>query len=241
MGELTGSCECGCGQLTSIAAQKAAGYLKGQRKRFARGHNSVHKGSGLSRHPLYGTWSNMMDRCENTTSRDYPNWGGRGIRVCGRWRDVRAFIEDIERDLGPKPTGWTLDRIDNNGHYEPGNVRWASPKMQGGNRRPRSDAERVRQSELARRQWQERRAAPRTEVCEWCGQEYETCAVPGSKYQRFCTPRCRSLHRYASGVDNEERTCHQCGGTFVANRHNSTRHCSRSCATKCRYAGSCPH
>lgn len=65
----------------------------------------------------------------------YPNYGGRGITVCERWQDPRLFVEDIERDLGPRPDGLTFDRIDNDGNYEPGNVRWATRSVQNSNKR----------------------------------------------------------------------------------------------------------
>jgi hypothetical protein len=90
---------------------------------------------GLSRHPLYGTWRKMHRRCENPTVKDWPNYGGRGIAVCDGWRDVTAFITWIEANLGPRPVGMSLDRIDPDGNYEPGNVRWASAATQVANRR----------------------------------------------------------------------------------------------------------
>lgn len=89
---------------------------------------------GLGRHPLYGTWSKMLRRCENPDSRAYRWYGAKGRSVCERWHDVRLFIEDIERDLGLRPDGMTLDRIDNDGNYEPGNVRWATAAQQIANR-----------------------------------------------------------------------------------------------------------
>jgi hypothetical protein len=68
-------------------------------------------------------------------SRDYPKWGGRGIEVCEPWHDPARFFADIERLIGPKPPGMSLDRRDNNGHYEEGNVRWAPPVVQSRNNR----------------------------------------------------------------------------------------------------------
>lgn len=90
---------------------------------------------GLTDHPLYHTWQMMLWRCENPDAADYFRYGGRGIKVCDRWHDVRLFVEDIERDLGPRPDGMTLDRADNNGDYEPGNVRWATRSQQQMNSR----------------------------------------------------------------------------------------------------------
>jgi hypothetical protein len=85
---------------------------------------------GLHGHPLYNTWNMMLHRCENPANKRYAKYGGRGIKVCERWHDVRLFLEDIERDLGQRPAGMTLDRINNDGNYEPGNVRWATDSEQ---------------------------------------------------------------------------------------------------------------
>lgn len=94
--------------------------------------------------PEFLCWKNMHDRCINPNHRAYHNYGGRGITVCERWRKFENFLEDV----GPRPTEiHSLDRWpDNNGHYEPGNVRWATPKQQIENRRPRSEWRRQCQS-----------------------------------------------------------------------------------------------
>jgi len=90
---------------------------------------------GLSRHPLYGTWRKMRRRCENPDVKDYPHYGARGIKVCAEWRDVAAFITWIEANIGPRPARMSLDRINADGNYEPGNVRWATAAQQSANRR----------------------------------------------------------------------------------------------------------
>lgn len=78
----------------------------------------------------------MINRCENPEAENYRFYGGRGIVVCSQWHDPAVFIADIERELGPRPDGMTLDRIDNNGDYGPGKVKWSTAKEQAANRRP---------------------------------------------------------------------------------------------------------
>jgi hypothetical protein len=87
------------------------------------------------RNPLYTTWQSMMARCYNPGHQAYHNYGGRGIGVWGPWHDHARFAADIVRDLGPRPEGMTLDRAGNDGDYEPGNLRWATPAEQRANQR----------------------------------------------------------------------------------------------------------
>jgi hypothetical protein len=84
----------------------------------------------LYTHPLHPTWAGMMARCGNPNDPSFRFYGGRGIRVCEAWKDEATFIRDILTTLGPRPKGRTLDRIDTNGHYEPGNVRWSTSAVQ---------------------------------------------------------------------------------------------------------------
>ena len=88
---------------------------------------------GMSRTPEYLAWVAMKARCYNTNHPRYKDWGDRGIRVCDQW--VNSF-ENFYRDMGPKPDGTSINRIDNDGNYEPSNCEWASVDVQMSNMRP---------------------------------------------------------------------------------------------------------
>ena len=92
------------------------------------------EGYASTKHPLWALWGAMHQRCTNPNRNHFHRYGGRGIRVCEQWQDFRQFVAGVNECCGPRPSEkHTLDRIDNDGNYEPGNVKWSDPFEQGAN------------------------------------------------------------------------------------------------------------
>jgi hypothetical protein len=124
-------CACDCGSTVLVRQD----YLKGRKKSCGCLHrevtaarNVIHGWTGTK---TFQSWRSMRARCYIATSHRFDRYGGRGIAVCDRWRD--SFVAFLA-DMGERPAGKTLDRINNDGNYEPGNCRWATSSEQGRNR-----------------------------------------------------------------------------------------------------------
>ena len=94
--------------------------------------SSVMKRHGMTNSREFNTWKSMIGRCNNIKDPAYKYYGGRGILVCSRWFES---FENFYEDMGNRPEGKTIDRIDTNGNYEPSNCKWSTPKEQQTNRR----------------------------------------------------------------------------------------------------------
>lgn len=120
-------CRCSCGATKAIRASSLTSpryaTISCGCDRKARNYTK----NGASFHPLWNTWNAMLDRCYLSSAASYYLYGGRGIRVCRRWR--KSFW-DFASDMGLRPQGFTLDRINVNGNYEPKNCRWADSETQ---------------------------------------------------------------------------------------------------------------
>jgi len=134
-------CECHCGEwfiarYTHIKSgeikscgcrRRLVATKEGRRKLFKHGHSL----QGSSPSSTYQSWRSMVARCTQAKRHDWHHYGGRGIKVCERWLQFENFLAD----MGERPAGMTLDRVNVNGNYEPSNCRWATNRQQSENKR----------------------------------------------------------------------------------------------------------
>lgn len=127
-------CRCRCGSEVSVqSTDLRSGHTKScgcHRADVSRMRETTH---GQSKTATYDIWAGMIGRCTNPNDSVWEYYGGRGIKVCRRWRKFENFFAD----MGERPTGRSLDRKNNDQGYSPGNCHWATKKQQANNRRPR--------------------------------------------------------------------------------------------------------
>lgn len=129
-GRTTWVCQCDCGAIRTVGV----GPLRSGKSTSCGCKNGT-RGLGVKQNkrvdnPLYAVWHRMKSRCFNPNEPRYDRYGGRGITVSERWMEFDNFVAD----MGERPEGASLDRINNDGNYEPGNCRWATPAEQTRNR-----------------------------------------------------------------------------------------------------------
>lgn len=123
-------CKCKCG---TIAIVRGSDLRLGSSKQCVKCRPRIHGHTSSKgyKSPEYNSWLSMKNRCTNLNATGYNRYGGRGVKVCKRW--INSF-ENFLHDMGPRPQGTSLDRINNNGNYTPSNCQWASANRQSYNK-----------------------------------------------------------------------------------------------------------
>lgn len=219
-------CDCGGQKVTATSNLTGGGTQScGCLQRERAGPNGSRTTHNLSNTPEYATWQSIKQRCFNKNNRAWIRYGGRGITMAEEWVDsFESFFEHV----GPKPSAkHSIDRIDNDGNYEPGNVRWATSKQQRNNRRDQTSSSRIERVERANKQDQTKFA--RKDVWIWRGKlryhdggiisEVSNDSLPGGKeialrgstvVERKAVERCEAYPlrgRCSRRAEKGERFC----------------------------------
>ena len=161
-------CKCSCGNYTEVRSDillshntESCGCLKIEQDIKNLGIVNNHK---MTKHPLYRKWNSMMQRCYNDTQERYYRYGGRGIIVCNEWHDVKKFVEWSEKNGYQE--GLSIERINNNGNYEPSNCKWVTLQEQHYNKST-SVFHEYNGERLTTMQWQRKLNIPLSKVSSY--------------------------------------------------------------------------
>lgn len=131
-GELIWVCQCACGAVKNARGSALrGGYIKSCGCLQIESRMTARKTHGMSRTRVYRVWAAMWDRCSNPNTKNFSDYGGRGISVCKRWQEFKYFLAD----MGEPPAGALLERVNNDKGYRPSNCRWATRAEQNQNKR----------------------------------------------------------------------------------------------------------
>jgi len=194
-GDIEYVCKCECGTIANI---RKVSLKNGSRNQCYKCRIKSITDHGKSKTGAYRIWHGMIRRCFNEKFKDYKFYGARGITVCDRWLKFENFLED----MGERPDNLTLDRINNNGNYEPGNCKWATwlDNLQN-------------------------KGISRIIECDQCNKEF----VQKIKRHRFCSKICKAAFRRSNKIDFIEFVCSICSIKFMDSKYFKRKTCSQKC------------